>query len=95
MVEISPSEALFAAPCHPYSQALLAAAPELDPARRTRTAAARGELPNPLDLPEGCLFNTRCPYAFERCFAERPELTLRGPQHSAACHLTEQRKEHR
>ena len=72
VVEISPTEALFAAPRHPYSKALLAAAPELDPARRTRVAAARGELPNPLDLPAGCLFNTRCPFAFERCFAERP-----------------------
>ena len=74
VVEISPTEALFAAPRHPYSKALLAAAPELDPARRTRVAAARGELPNPLDLPAGCLFNTRCPFAFERCFAERPAI---------------------
>jgi oligopeptide/dipeptide ABC transporter ATP-binding protein len=89
VVEISPTEALFAAPRHPYSAALLAAAPELDPARRTRVAAARGELPNPLDLPAGCLFNTRCPLAFERCFAERPQLSARGPGHFAACHLTE------
>jgi oligopeptide/dipeptide ABC transporter ATP-binding protein len=89
IVEISPCDALFAAPRHPYSQALLAAAPELDPARRTRVAAARGELPNPLDLPHGCLFNTRCPFAFDRCFAERPALTERGPEHFAACHLTE------
>src|SRR5205823_4001328 len=49
VVEISPSAELFAAPRHPYTQALLAAAPELDPSRRTRVAAARGELPNPLD----------------------------------------------
>jgi len=89
VVEISPVEALFAAPRHPYSKALLAAAPELDPARRTRVAAARGELPNPLDLPAGCLFNTRCPLAFERCFAERPQLSSRGPGHLAACHLAE------
>ena len=89
VVEISPSAELFAAPRHPYTQALLAAAPELDPSRRTRVAAARGELPNPLDLPKGCLFNTRCPFAFDRCFAERPELTARGPGHFAACHLTE------
>ncbi|SDA96727.1 ABC transporter ATP-binding protein [Mesorhizobium qingshengii] len=87
VVEISPTEALFAAPRHPYSKALLDAAPELDPSRRTRVAAARGELPNPLDLPAGCLFNTRCPFAFERCFAERPALSARGPAHFAACHL--------
>jgi len=89
IVEISPCDALFAAPRHPYSQALLAAVPELDPARRTRVAAARGELPNPLEVPGGCLFNTRCPLAFGRCFAERPELTERAPGHFAACHLTE------
>jgi oligopeptide/dipeptide ABC transporter ATP-binding protein len=89
VVEISPTEALFAAPRHPYSKALLDAAPELDPSRRTRVAAARGELPNPLDLPAGCLFNTRCPFAFERCFVERPELSNRGPAHFAACHLTD------
>jgi oligopeptide/dipeptide ABC transporter ATP-binding protein len=89
VVEISPTEALFAAPRHPYSKALLDAAPELDPARRTRVAAARGELPNPLDLPAGCLFNTRCPLAFDRCFSERPALSPRGPAQFAACHLTE------
>lgn len=89
VVETGPTEALFAGPRHPYSKALLDAAPELDPSRRTRVAAARGELPNPLDLPAGCLFNTRCPFAFERCFAERPHLSARGPAHFAACHLTE------
>jgi oligopeptide/dipeptide ABC transporter ATP-binding protein len=89
VVEVSPTEQLFAAPRHPYSRALLDAAPELDPTRRTRVAAARGELPNPLDLPKGCLFNTRCPHAFDRCFAERPGLTARGPGHFAACHLAE------
>jgi oligopeptide/dipeptide ABC transporter ATP-binding protein len=89
VVEISPTEALFAAPRHPYSKALLDAAPELDPTRRTRVVAARGELPNPIDLPAGCLFNTRCPFAFERCFAERPLLSNRGPAHFAACHLTD------
>jgi oligopeptide/dipeptide ABC transporter ATP-binding protein len=89
IVEISPCDELFAGPRHPYSKALLAAVPELDPSRRTRAVAARGELPNPLELPSGCLFNTRCPFAFDRCFAQRPALTPRGPEHLAACHLTE------
>ncbi|CAN5431164.1 ATP-binding cassette domain-containing protein [soil metagenome] len=89
VVEISPAEALFTAPRHPYSKALLDAAPELDPTRRTRVAAARGELPSPLDLPKGCLFNTRCPFVFDRCLVERPALTPRGPAHFAACHLAE------
>jgi oligopeptide/dipeptide ABC transporter ATP-binding protein len=87
VVEIAPVEALFTAPQHPYTQALLAAAPELDPSRRSRTAAARGELPSPLHLPPGCPFTSRCPYVFDRCRVEKPLLTPRGPGHRAACHL--------
>jgi len=91
IVEIGPTEQLFSAPRHPYTKALLDAAPELDPQRRSTTVAARGELPSPINLPRGCPFNTRCPYAFDRCFVDRPELTDRGrgPQHQAACHLPE------
>ena len=89
VMEISPTEALFSTPRHPYSKALLEAAPELDPSRRSRKAAARGELPNPLDLPKGCPFNTRCPHVFERCLVEPPALTARGPGHLAACHLVD------
>jgi oligopeptide/dipeptide ABC transporter ATP-binding protein len=89
VMEISTSEALFTAPRHPYSKALLDAAPELDPTRRNRTAATRGELPSPLDLPPGCPFAGRCPYAFERCLVERPVLTPRGAGQRAACHLTD------
>ncbi len=89
VVEIGPAEALFSAPRHPYTRALLDAAPEVDPSRRSRTVAARGELPSPIDLPQGCLFHSRCPHAFERCRLERPVLTPRGPEHEAACHLTD------
>ena len=90
VVELGPTEALFSAPRHPYTQALLAAAPELDPTRRSRRVAAKGELPSPVNLPQGCLFNTRCPYAFERCFKERPQLSPEGSDHLSACHLSEQ-----
>ncbi len=89
VVEIGPTETLFTAPHHPYTRALLDAAPELDPAKRSRKIAAKGELPSPINPPEGCLFNTRCPHAFARCFAERPQLTERSATHQAACHLTE------
>ena len=89
VMEVSPSEALFTSPRHPYSKALLDAAPELDPTRRDRTVATRGELPSPMNLPVGCPFASRCPHAFERCLAERPILTPRGNGQYAACHLTE------
>ena len=89
VMEVGETEALFSAPRHPYTRALLDAAPDLDPARRTVVAAARGELPSPLAVPPGCPFNTRCPQAFDRCRAERPALTPRGPAHRAACHLAD------
>ncbi len=87
VMEVGDTEALFSAPRHPYTRALLDAAPDLDPARRTSVAAARGELPSPLAVPAGCPFHTRCPLAFDRCRVERPVLTSRGPAHRAACHL--------
>ena len=88
IVEIARTEDLFQAPRHPYAKALLDAAPDLDPDRRSRTVAARGELPSPLEIPAGCAFSTRCPHAFDRCRTERPDLTMRATEHRAACHLT-------
>ncbi len=87
VVEVAPTETLFDDPRHPYTQALLKAAPSLDPTRRSRKIAARGELPSPIDLPSGCLFHTRCTHVFDRCRQEVPELTPRGPAHEAACHI--------
>ena len=87
VVELAPTETLFSAPKHPYTQALLAAAPEIDPTRRSRSIAAKGELPSPVNLPQGCLFQSRCPKVFDRCRAERPLLSQGA--HQTACHLTE------
>ncbi|MGI3901841.1 MAG: ABC transporter ATP-binding protein [Janthinobacterium lividum] len=87
VVEIDDTESLFSAPRHPYTRALLDAAPDLDPAHRTAVAAARGELPSPLAIPSGCPFHTRCPFVFDRCRIERPVLSPRGPTSRAACHL--------
>lgn len=89
VVEIGPTKEIFSTPRHPYTRALLDAAPEVDPSRRTKAVAARGELPSPINLPKGCLFHTRCAHAFERCRTERPALSSRGAEHQAACHLTE------
>ena len=87
IVELDRTERLFSAPCHPYTQALLSAAPELDPTRRSRTAAVRGELPSPVAIPPGCPFHPRCPYVFEACRSERPDLYPLPGGGRAACHL--------
>ncbi len=89
IMEISPADALFSAPRHPYSKALLEAAPELDPGQKNRNVALRGELPSPLNVPPGCPFAGRCPHVFDRCTVERPLLSPRGPGQLAACHLTD------
>lgn len=85
IVELAPRERIFAAPRHPYTQALLRAAPRPDPRRRSSEAAIRGEPPSPLDPPPGCAFHTRCPLADARCRSDRPDLKDIGG-HSVACH---------
>ncbi|MBP1848644.1 ABC transporter ATP-binding protein [Rhizobium halophytocola] len=89
VMEIATAEALFTAPRHPYSKALLDAAPDLDPENRSRAVAATGEIPSPMNVPPGCPFASRCPYVFDRCRTERPLLTPRGTGQYAACHLTD------
>jgi oligopeptide/dipeptide ABC transporter ATP-binding protein len=88
VVELAETEALFARPRHPYTRALLEAAPELDPARRGRAeAAVRGELPSPVNPPPGCAFHPRCPAAIARCRTERPALAPLRDGRLTACHV--------
>jgi len=84
-VEYGPKAAIFETPRHPYTRALLASTPTLDPRARRERIVLRGELPSPLDPPAGCHFHTRCPYAIERCRNEVPELLPLGPV-KVACH---------
>ena len=86
VVEIAPTEALFRAPNHPYTRALLANVPRLD-VRKQRFAPVAGEIPSPLDPPSGCHFHPRCPFAMARCKAEAPALVEIAPGHWSACHL--------
>jgi len=87
VVELGPAEEVFTAPRHPYTRALLRAAPSLDPAaRRSTVAALTGELPSPMRVPAGCPFHTRCPEAFDRCRKEPPRLCVDG-EHEVTCHL--------
>ncbi len=75
-VEQGPKERIFGDPQHPYTQALLASTPFVDPTRRADRVALKGELPSPLHPPGGCAFHQRCPVAMDICRQQRPELTL-------------------
>lgn len=77
-------------PDHPYTQALMAAVPVPDAEKRRGDLPIRGETPQPINLPQGCRFNPRCPYAFDRCFKEDPMLFTVEPGHGAACFLYEE-----
>jgi len=88
VVEEGPTEALFGAPNHPYTRALLAEVPRLD-TRRRQFAPVKGEIPSPLDPPPGCHFHPRCPHAMERCRVEQPVLKGIGDGRRSACHLND------
>ena len=92
LVEVAGREELFASPRHPYTQALLSAAPLPDPvAQRSRNRIVlTGDIPSPVDPPSGCRFHPRCPVAVERCSVEVPVLRPVGPNGAlAACHLVD------
>jgi len=88
IVESGQAAEIWERPAHPYTAALLAAAPVADPrlARSRRRSILQGELPSPLDPPPGCSFHVRCPLARERCRQERPLLRSVAGGRSVACH---------
>ncbi|PVZ48765.1 peptide ABC transporter ATP-binding protein [Thalassobacter stenotrophicus] len=92
VVELAPREALYHNPLHPYTQALLSAVPEPDPARAQTPQSRiilRGDVPSPADPPKGCNFCTRCPQVMARCKTEAPIFREVTPGRFVACHLYE------
>jgi dipeptide transport system ATP-binding protein len=87
-VEHGPKEAIFAGPRHPYTRALLASTPVVNPKERLTRAPLRGELPSPLNPPPGCAFHRRCPFATALCAESRPELREVDGR-MVACHHAE------
>jgi len=85
VVELGTADAVFGAPSHPYTAALLASMPKMDPDERTEEAPLAGDPPNPINPPSGCRFHPRCAFAEPVCSATEPTLFDAGRAHEAAC----------
>jgi len=86
IVETADADALFAAPRHPYSRALLSAIPVPKPQAKRSRIVLQGEMPSALNPPSGCRFHTRCPHVIARCRSEVPPLIADNAGHATACH---------
>src|SRR5499426_2977784 len=90
LVELAPTDAVFARPRHPYTAALMRAVPVPDPRVAANDAILKGEVPSPAAPPSGCYFHPRCRFAEDRCRREPPQLREVSPDHFARCHFAEQ-----
>ena len=90
LMEVAGAEDLYNSPEHPYTHALINSIPIPDPAVAKRTAPLTGEVPSITNVPSGCVFHTRCPYAAQRCEYEEPPLKETSPGHWTACHFAKE-----
>ncbi len=93
MVELAPTEELFANTLHPYTEALLSAIPVVDEDDKRERILLEGDIPSPVNPPSGCKFHTRCRYCQQKCMEEVPEWTDVGNNHFVACHFPLRHKE--
>ena len=89
LVEVAPTETLFASPRHPYTEALLSAVPKPDPRLRSKRILLEGDVADPANPPSGCYFHPRCRYVQDQCKFETPVLREITPGHWSACHFAE------
>jgi peptide/nickel transport system ATP-binding protein len=87
MVEMADRKTLFSTPHHPYTRALLSAVPVPDPTVKRNRIILHGDVPSPINPPSGCRFHTRCPFVFDRCKVDEPQLRDVGMGRMSACHL--------
>ncbi len=87
VVEMADKRALFQSPAHPYTRALLAAVPSLDPKKKREEVILEGDVPSPINPPSGCRFHTRCRYALPKCYEEEPFFHQTEDGRWVACHL--------
>ena len=87
IVEMAPRQQIFTAPKHPYTKALLSAVPVPEPGAARNPIILKGDVPSPINPPSGCRFHTRCPFVFDRCRTEEPELRSTEGGQWVACHL--------